>query len=371
MEEAEGSTNGAGSGRPGQKGQEGGAALRSYPEGSRGAPARPDPPGGDIGPQVVLVTGAGGPAGISVLLDLRRAGHGTVAADASADATGLRLADGAGVLPLAGDHSFLDALCDLGAAHGATAVIATVAEEVIALAEGADRLAAAGLATWVPEAKAVRTCIDKWLFHQAAEAAGVAVPPTVPGSSIPPGADPPFAGPWLVKPRFGRGSRDIVPVDDPAELHAAIRHVPDPIVQHRLVGREFTVDALVAPDGTSLVGAVPRWRDETKAGISVRGETFVDGAVTAGVAGLLAALRLAGPSNVQGFVDPATGQVAFTEVNPRFSGGLPLSLAAGADLVGEYLRVIVGMAPRPERLVYRPGVRMFRYFAEIFEETGS
>lgn len=367
MEEPEGSTHGEGSEQPGP---EDGAELRAVPGASRGAPGWPEQHGDDVGPQVVLVTGAGGPAGISVLLDLRRAGHGTVAADASADATGLRLADGAGVVPCAGDPSFIDALGDLGVAHGATAVIATVAEEVIALGEGADRLAAAGLATWVPDAGAVRTCIDKWLFHQAMEAVGVAVPPTVPGTSIAPGAAAPFAGPWLVKPRFGRGSRDIVPVDDPAELSAAIRHVADPIVQRRLAGREFTVDALVAPDGTSLVGAVPRWRDETKAGISVRGETFIDGAVTSGVADLLAALRLAGPSNVQGFVDTGSGEVTFTEVNPRFSGGLPLSLAAGADLVGEYLRGIVGLKPRPERLIYRPGVRMFRYFAEIFEEPG-
>lgn len=313
------------------------------------------------------MTGAGGPAGISVLLHLRRSGHRTVAADASPDAAGLRLADASGVLPLAGERGFLDALCELGTTTGATAVIATVAEEIVALGEGADRLAASGMATWVPTPDAVRTCIDKWQFHLAAEAAGIPVPPTVPGSAITPGADPPFPGPWLVKPRFGRGSRHIVPVDDPADLPAATRSVPDPLVQHRLGGREFTADALMAADGVTLLGAVPRWRDETKAGISVRGETFDSSDVSGGVAALLGALGLAGPSNVQGFVDPATGRASFTEVNPRFSGGLPLSLAAGADLVGEYLRGVVGLAPRTERLAYRPGVRMFRYFAEIFE----
>lgn len=62
----------------------------------------------------------------------------------------------------------------------------------------------------------------------------------------------------------------------------------------------------------------------------------------------------------------ASGQVAITEVNPRFSGGLPLSLAAGADLVGEYLRAVTGLPVRPERLAYRPGVRMTRYHEEVF-----
>ena len=125
-----------------------------------------------------------------------------------------------------------------------------------------------------------------------------------------------------MKPRFGRGSRDVFSVDDPDDLAFALRRVPDPIVQTRLVGREFTVDALVDRDG-HLAGAVPRWRLETKAGISTKGETFADAAVVNGVARLLAAVGLTGPANVQGFVDP-NGGASFIEVNPRFSGGLPL-----------------------------------------------
>nr|MDA8340831.1 hypothetical protein [Actinomycetota bacterium] len=44
----------------------------------------------------VLVTGAGGPAGISVIRALRPLGHRIVAADGSPHAAGLRLADAAG-----------------------------------------------------------------------------------------------------------------------------------------------------------------------------------------------------------------------------------------------------------------------------------
>ena len=81
---------------------------------------------------------------------------------------------------------------------------------------------------------------------------------------------------------------------------------------------------------------------------------------------MLKAVGLIGPANVQGFVTD-DGAVVIHEVNPRFSGGLPLSLAAGADLVEEYLRAIMGAAVRPERLVGRPGVLMLRHFCEVFE----
>ena len=173
-------------------------------------------------------------------------------------------------------------------------------------------------------------------------------------------------GPWIVKPRFGRGSRDVYPATTEFELVYALDHVEDPIVQTRVLGREFTVDVLVDRDG-ELAGAVPRWRIETKAGISVKGETFAAPDLVAAVADLLRVLDLTGPANVQGFANDSGG-FTFIEVNPRFSGALPLSIAAGADLVGEFLRGIRGKRVRPERLQYRSGVRMVRYFEELIVE---
>ena len=70
---------------------------------------------------------------------------------------------------------------------------------------------------------------------------------------------------------------------------------------------------------------------------------------------------------MQGFRTDA-GQLVFIEVNPRFSGGLPLSLAAGADLVGQYLNRILGGAVSADQLCFRSGVTMLRYFDEVFEE---
>jgi carbamoyl-phosphate synthase large subunit len=320
-------------------------------------------------PQTVLVTGAGGPAGVSVIQALRAGSHRTVGADASPDAVGLRLADRGAVLPYPTDPGYAEAVVDLALACGVTALIPTVAEELVALSMVTAALDGAGIAHWLPSPQAVESCTDKWRFHLATSAAGVAVPPTGLGTAegIP--------GPWVVKPRFGRGSRDVHLTDDPAELPHLIARVPDPLVQHRLAGREFTVDTLVDHKG-AMVAAVPRWRDETKAGISVRGETFEHRALVRGVAALLGALSLTGPANVQGFVAldapldglDDDGVVAFIEVNPRFSGGLPLSIGAGADLVGQYLRGMLGLSLEPDRLRYRSGVRMFRYFEEIFEE---
>jgi carbamoyl-phosphate synthase large subunit len=308
-------------------------------------------------PAPVIVTGAGGAAGVAVVRALagRRA---VVAADCDPDAVGLRLTAEHAVLPRADDPDFGAHVVKLAARTGATAVICTVAEEMPALDEAAGLLAEAGVRTWLPPTATVRTCTDKWLFAHAARAAGAPVPATRLGTvdRVP--------GPWIVKPRFGRGSRDVHAVDSLAEARWAIARVPDPLVQTRLTGHEFTVDALMDRD-LRLAGAVPRWRLATKGGISTAGRTFRHTALVEAVERLLAALRLTGAANVQGFVAEA-GSFTFTEVNPRFSGGLPLSLAAGADLVGEYLRGLDGLPLRPERLRPRPGLTMLRHFTEVY-----
>ncbi|MEV1286904.1 ATP-grasp domain-containing protein [Micromonospora sp. NPDC049679] len=320
--------------------------------------------------RLVAVTGAGGPAGVAVIRALRAAGHRVLALDADPDAVGLRLGDTAAVLPRADADGYGEALLGIVTEHRPAALICTVAEEYAALGAVTARLTALGCRTWLPDTTAVRTCLNKAMFAAALHARGVPHPAT---ATTREGAGA-LPGPWIVKPAGGRGSRDVHAVDTAAELDRAFATVAVPIAQTRLTGREFTADVLVARDGTMLT-CVPRWRDETRAGISVRGSTFDSAAVTRVVGDTLRAVGLTGPANVQGFVaDPAPladdpdaeVAVSVVEVNPRFSGGLPLTLAAGADVVGSYLTGILEPGAPLPRLSFQPGVRMARHFAEVY-----
>jgi carbamoyl-phosphate synthase large subunit len=323
--------------------------------------AIPEQASGDSrGPVRVLVTGAGGPAGVAVIQDLRAHGHYVVAVDADEAAVGLRLADEGHVVPRGDDPAFATEVVKVVTAASCDALLCTVAEEYAALVPAQARINAAGAKTLMPPVKAVEACVDKWAFAELAAAKHLPCPPTALAS-----ADDVPGPAWIVKPRRGRGSRDVHVVTDKRRIDRALRMTPEPIVQQRLTGREFTADALVDRDGAP-VAIVPRWRVETKAGISTKGRTFDDPAVVAAVEQVLRALDMVGPANVQGFVAD-DGTVTIHEVNPRFSGGLPLSLHAGADLVEEYLRMTLGEQPRQERLVARADVSMYRYFAEVFE----
>ena len=106
-------------------------------------PAVPSPSAG----AAVLVTGAGGPAGVAVVRRLVALGHRVVAGDADSAAAGGALADVAVTLPR-GDHPrVVEALVGVCTTHGVDALVSTVAEELPHLAAGAGRLAAAGVAT--------------------------------------------------------------------------------------------------------------------------------------------------------------------------------------------------------------------------------
>ena len=306
----------------------------------------------------VIVTGAGGPAGVAVIRSLLPRAF-VVAVDADDAAVGLSLAHKGVLLPLASDDCFVDALSGVASATQAELVVSTVCDEMPALYAGRCELLRQGVTVWVPHPCAVQRCVDKWEFAQATErVAGVPTPATALGCAdgVP--------APWIVKPRFGRGSRDVIPADDEDELCVALRRVPDPVVQHRITGREFTVDALVDRRG-ALVVAVPRWRLCTRGGISTHGRTFRHRQLHRAVERLVAGVGLSGAINVQGFVDDRGG-LWFTEINPRFSGGLPLTLAAGADVVGAYVAMARGVAVDPATLDWRPGVTMMRYFEDVF-----
>jgi len=310
----------------------------------------------------VLVTGAGGAAGIAVIRALMNS-TAVVAADADETAAGLRLASQSGILPACTECGFGAAVVRLAVRTGANAIISTIAEEIPALLNETEALDSAGVAHWFPPAETVSVCLDKWMFAKKAAATGIPVPAT--GLATLEGVP----GPWIVKPRFGRGSRDVYRVGSVEEAEWALRRVPQPIVQTVLRGHEFTVDCLMDRDH-KLVAAVPRWRVETKAGISTKGVTFHSPNLNRVVESVLIAISLTGPANVQGFIDE-NGGIAITEVNPRFSGGLPLTLAAGGDVVAEYLHGILGLPINGDRLQARAGVRMSRYYSEVFDDVHS
>ena len=197
-------------------------------------------------------------------------------------------------------------------------MICTAADEQDALAVAGQELAASGVHCALPPRDAVRACLDAERLRAVLRDSGLPVPP-----------------------------------DSLADLADA-----------RV--RPFTADVLISLQ-EEVAGIVTHWRAESADGMSARRETFEDHQIRDTCSSALKVLRLTGPASVLGAVTAAHDTVLL-EVHPYFSAGLPLSLQAGADLVGQHLRQIFGLPVLAERLVPRPGVMMTRVLHETFQE---
>jgi carbamoyl-phosphate synthase large subunit len=168
----------------------------------------------------------------------------------------------------------------------------------------------------------------------------------------------------FVKPRImGRASIDAFRVDSPAQLRERLQSIQQPLIQSLVTGQEYTVDLLCDFQG-KVVNGVVRQRIETKSGVSYKGATVAPGTILQDAVQIAEKLPIVGPANLQCIVQHDKNY--FIDINPRFSGALVLSIAAGFNSPLELVRLSLGQETRQQIGHYQVGVRMFRYWEEVF-----
>jgi carbamoyl-phosphate synthase large subunit len=307
----------------------------------------------------VLVTGVGGPAGVAVLRSLlRRSDVEVYAGDMDGWASGLYLvpAERRRILEPGLSPDFVDGIRKLCEDDKLDVVISTVDVELPPLAARRDDLGGAVLAA--PSVATLDVTLDKWeLARRCAPLLRVPVTRLLNADGIALN----WTFPVIVKPRRGAGSRGVRLVPDRAALDAI---EPDEalIIQEHLPGDEFSVDVLAAADGT-IVAAVPRTRTRVDSGVSIAGRTVHDDGLESTAAAVARAIGLRGVANVQLRRD-SEGVPALLEVNPRFPGALPLTIAAGVDMPSLVLDLALGVA-LPEKLEFRDLANV-RFLEDVF-----
>ena len=145
------------------------------------------------------------------------------------------------------------------------------------------------------------------------------------------------------------------PVRIARELDFFLDYVPTRSSRTYLDGPEFTIDVLCDFAGTPL-SIVPRERVVIRAGVIDRGRTVNDPVADRARAGRAPRrLPFVGAVNIQcRLVD---GRPVVFEINPRFSGGIPLTIAAGADFPRMLVELALGRrVPPRDRPVPRRAV---------------
>lgn len=307
----------------------------------------------------ILITGAGGPAAISVWKSLHLQ-HQLFMVDIDPMASGLYLVPPAqrGLVPPGADAGFVDALLARCRQWGIELCILTVDAELAVSAARRDEFTAMGVVLPHASAAVLRLCRDKDALIARVAELGVAVPRSVCWT-----ADAQWLEfPAFAKPNHGAGSRGLMLLEDAAAL-ARVPRDGSYLVQEYLSGAEYSVDVFSvpvddAPARVQVVAAVIRERMKTDSGIAVTARTLHLPDLQRAACQVVEGLPVPYVSNVQ-FRRASDGTFKFLEVNPRFPGTLPLTAMAGVDipkLLVESLsgrRFAGGLLPYDERMVVR------------------
>lgn len=303
----------------------------------------------------LLVLGAGGNVSQGILKALARSPRGwrVAAGCVTADAAGLQWADTAYVTPYAVDPTFLPWVRETCEREGAVAVLSGV-EDVLAALAGTNVPAVVSS----PEVLAVAQ--DKLATARWLGANGFPAPWTVP-------ADADLAGvvlPAIVKPRRGRGSRGVTVARSAGDLDR-VRGDAGYVVQELIGDAQDEYSVGVVCDRAGAVHGAMAVRRELRHGTTVRAEAGPFPEVTRAAVGIVAALRPAGPCNVQ--LRLRDGEPVAFDVNARFSGTTPMRVHYGFDEVDAVVAHFALGEPMPD-LVAPPAGLMVRYWAEAYPD---
>jgi carbamoyl-phosphate synthase large subunit len=342
------------------------AETRAAPQGGRGRRPRR---------VTVLFTCIG--RRVSLLRSFQRAAHklrltaSFCGTDISPASPALQLCDRAFLVEPTTHARYIDQLLYLVREHAVNLLVPTVDLDLPLLAQHKPRFEESGCRVLVSEPDVIDTCQDKRRTFGFLTKNGFGTPATMSvRQALAADRRGELTWPCFLKRWDGFASRDNAVVHDSDELRFHARRIPNALCQEFLEGTEYTCDAYIDFD-LNIRCLVPRRRLETRAGEVSKGQVVKNPEIM-DQAKRVAELLGAGPGviTLQLFVGQ-DGRIRFTEINPRFGGGTPLSIQAGADFPKWILQELTGKRPRIGFDDFTDGLLMLRYDAEVWIGDGD
>ena len=270
---------------------------------------------------------------------------------------------------------YIAELLSIVRANKVTLLVPTVDLDLKALARNKAKFAALGCRVLVSEPNVIEICQDKrktckfLLQNEFAAPATISIAAALKNrKSKIENRKSQIRFPLFVEPWDGSASRGNAVVNNRSELLFYARRIPNAICQEFVRGHEHTCDVYIDFD-MKVRCVVPRRRIETRAGEVSKSQVVKDPRLMAEASKLVEKLG-AGPGVVilQLFLTD-DDKVKFIEINPRFGGGAPLSIRAGANFPKWILQELTGRKPTIRPNAFQDGLIMLRYDSEVWLET--
>lgn len=263
-------------------------------------------------------------------------------------------------------RDYIRQLLSIVSANKVKLLIPTVDLDLKILAKNKPKFAKEGCKVLVSSPDVVEICQDKRKTYRFLNKNSFDTPMTISAKSAQ--ANSKLSWPCFLKPWDGYASRGTAVVRNRRELAFYAKKIPNCIVQEFIGGAEYTCDAYVDFD-MKVRCVVPRKRIEVRAGEVSKGRVVKDVRIMNEAAKVVENLG-AGPGVITiQLILTADGRIKFIEINPRFGGGVPLSIKAGANFPKWILQEMLGKKADIRFDNFKDKLIMLRYDGEVWLEN--
>lgn len=203
-------------------------------------------------------------------------------------------------------------------------LIPTIDTDLLVLSKNVEKFETIGTKVLISKPDKIAVCRDKNYTADFFESCGLKAPRTVNDYHL-------YCGPYpcFIKPKDGSSSINAFKVESQSELKVYSEQIEDYIIQPFIEGTEYTVDIFCDYAGNPIY-IIPRIRVAVRAGEVLKTQIVMDKKIIAECQKLIRKFQPSGPMTVQLIRQNLTGDDYYIEINPRFGGGAPLSMKAGA-----------------------------------------
>lgn len=308
----------------------------------------------------ILVPSASAPAGINTIKSLRMVKYPVriIASDSNRLSAGFFMSDAYEVLPEIDSKLYITRLLEIVTKHKINVLMPSSGYDIYQYSANKEKLLKLGALPVVSDIKTMKICRDKiQTFNYLSKKF------ELPFTTLDYKKVKGF--PLIAKPRYGKGSKGIVKINNENELKYVRFNSENLIFQEYLPGTEYTIDVLSDLECEPIL-AVPRVRVETRAGISTVGTIVKDENISETCKSIAKYLKIRGPCCIQ-MKESNDGILKIVEVNPRMGGGTIFAALAGANFPAMILDMVNGKKLKIPKI---SEVTVVRYFEEIVVKNG-
>jgi carbamoyl-phosphate synthase large subunit len=274
-----------------------------------------------------------------------------------------QLADSAFMLPRISDPDYLPRLHALCRKEDVRLVVPTIDPELPVLAAAQQEFRDSGIELVISNRELVERCVDKRSTSGLFAELGIPTPEIYDRDAI--------LYPCFSKPASGSSSDGALRCESADSVSPGMLADQGRIFMELIPADfdEITIDLYYDRNG-ELRCMVPRTRIETRAGEVSKGVTRRDWVYDLLWPRLVSMRGARGPVTLQLFARDQDRSASAIEINPRFGGGFPLSLSAGADFPGWLIEEYLLGSDVARFESWEPGLMMLRYDAKVLVHGG-